>query len=125
MRSIFLFMTALFLGSFVVAAAPGVAGAGPLPALSAAPTAPGIVEAVDYTRRYWRRYCKVNNCDPDDMIGQPMVTPRVVGEAIVTPDGGTVLVVPLRPSSCGQYHYWNGVACVDARYNTPNLGRKY
>ena len=52
MRSIFLFIAALFLGSFVVAAAPGVAGAGPQPALSAAHTAAGIVEAVDYTRRY-------------------------------------------------------------------------
>ena len=125
MRSIFLFITALFLGSFVVAAAPRVAGAGPLPALSAAHTAAGIVEAVDYTRRYWRRYCKLNNCDPDDMIGRPLVAPRVVDDVIVTPDGGTVVVVPLRPSSCGLYHYWDGSVCIDARYNTPYLGRRY
>jgi hypothetical protein len=118
-------LTALFLGSFVVAAAPGDAGAGPLPALSAAHTAPGIVEAVDFTRRYWRRYCKFNGCDPDDMIGAPVVTPQIVDEVMVTPDGSTVVVVPLRPSSCGQYRYWNGSTCIDARYNTPYLGRRY
>jgi hypothetical protein len=95
-----------------------------LPVLRAVPVATPLAEKVDYTRRYWRRYCKVNNCDPDDMIGTPLVAPRVVGEAVVTPDGDTVVVVPLRPSSCGQYHYWNGSACVDARYNTPYLGPK-
>jgi hypothetical protein len=125
MRSIFLFMTALFLGSFVVAAAPDDAGAGPLPALRADYAATLLVEKVDYSRRYWRRYCKVNGCDPDDMIGGTIVAPRVVDDVIVTPDGGTVVIVPLRPSSCGQYRYWNGSVCVDARYNTPYLGRRY
>jgi len=32
--------------------------------------------------------------------------------------------VPVRPLSCGEYHYWNGSACVDARYNDPYLGPK-
>jgi hypothetical protein len=26
-----------------------------------------------------------------------------------------------RPSSCGEYRYWNGVRCVDARDNPPDL----
>jgi hypothetical protein len=122
MRNFFLLVTALFVGSFVLSAAPRDAGAGPLPAISA-PTAPGIVAAVDYTRRYWRRYCRDNGCDPDDMIAaSPVVAPRVVDEVIVTPDGGTVVVVPLRPRSCGQYRYWNGSTCIDARYNTPYIG---
>ena len=29
--------------------------------------------------------------------------------------------VILRPTSCGQYHYWDGTACADARVNPPNL----
>ena len=32
------------------------------------------------------------------------------------------VVPPPRPTSCGQYHYWNGQNCVDARYNRPYLG---
>jgi hypothetical protein len=35
-----------------------------------------------------------------------------------------VVVAPrviVRPSNCGQFRYWNGTACVDARINPPNL----
>ena len=34
------------------------------------------------------------------------------------------VVPPPRPTSCGQYHYWNGQNCVDARYNRPYLGAR-
>jgi len=44
----------------------------------------------------------------------------VVPEAVV--EGAPVVVVPVRPASCGEFRYWNGVACVDARYNDPYLG---
>lgn len=30
-----------------------------------------------------------------------------------------------RPSSCGQYRYWNGDYCADARYERPYLGPRY
>lgn len=30
-----------------------------------------------------------------------------------------------KPSSCGQYRYWNGDRCVDARYRRPYLGPRY
>jgi hypothetical protein len=46
-------------------------------------------------------------------------TPRVYGyyrDAEVVEPG-----VVLRPSNCGQFRYWNGTACVDARINPPNL----
>jgi len=33
-----------------------------------------------------------------------------------------VLIVPVRPASCGQYRYWDGSRCVDARYHDPYLG---
>jgi hypothetical protein len=46
-------------------------------------------------------------------------TPRVYGyyrDAEVVEPG-----VSVRPSNCGQFRYWNGTACVDARINPPNL----
>ncbi len=52
-----------------------------------------------------------------------MVVPApVVPEGAPVVEGVPVVVVPLRPASCGEYHYWNGVACVDARYNNPYIG---
>jgi hypothetical protein len=30
-------------------------------------------------------------------------------------------VIPIRPANCGQYHYWNGERCVDARVVPPDL----
>lgn len=30
-----------------------------------------------------------------------------------------------RPTSCGQYRYWNGEYCADARYERPYLGPKW
>lgn len=32
---------------------------------------------------------------------------------------------PDRPSSCGQYRYWNGEYCADARYERPYVGPKW
>jgi len=32
---------------------------------------------------------------------------------------------PSRPPSCGQYRYWNGEYCADARYERPYLGPKW
>jgi len=33
--------------------------------------------------------------------------------------------VPLRPSSCGRYRFWNGQYCADARYQPPYLGPRW
>jgi hypothetical protein len=33
--------------------------------------------------------------------------------------------MPLRPRSCGKYHYWTGEYCADARYERPYVGRKW
>jgi hypothetical protein len=76
-----------------------------------------VIQAQYYPpRRYWRRY------GPG-----PYVVPPVAPVAPVVPVVPPVVVeqpviVPLRPTSCGEFHYWNGVACVDARYNKPYLG---
>lgn len=35
------------------------------------------------------------------------------------------VLIPLRPRSCGQYRYWNGEYCADARYERPYLGPRW
>ncbi len=36
-----------------------------------------------------------------------------------------VVYVPPRPVSCGQYRFWNGDYCADARYEKPYLGPRW
>ena len=58
--------------------------------------------------------------DPDDdTIVTERRAPRVYGyrSSTDTPD----VEVQLRPSNCGQYRYWNGVRCADARVNPPDI----
>jgi hypothetical protein len=35
------------------------------------------------------------------------------------------VMVPLRPSSCGRYRYWDGDRCLDARYDPPYIGPRW
>jgi hypothetical protein len=37
----------------------------------------------------------------------------------------TYVEEPARPTSCGQYRYWNGEYCADARYERPYIGPKW
>ena len=62
---------------------------------------------------YWRRYCKFHDCTA------PQVSVTVdAPPPVVNPDNPAIIaIVPIRPVSCGEFHYWNGSACVDARYN--------
>jgi hypothetical protein len=48
----------------------------------------------------------------------PVVPPVVADQRAV------VVAPPPRPASCGEYRYWNGQYCADARYNRPYLGPK-
>lgn len=48
--------------------------------------------------------------------------PPVVRGPYAPPVYGWVII---RPSSCGQYRYWNGVRCVDARYRPPYVGPRW
>ena len=78
----------------------------------------GLVQTVQiFPRRYYRQH--------------PYGTPPVVGVQPVVPvvppavaQEPVIVVPPPRPTSCGQYHYWNGQNCVDARYNRPYLGTR-
>ncbi len=92
------------------------AGAAQLPAQSARwfGSAPAMVEPAGY----WRRYCRFHDCTgPDVVVVQPDTPPAAVAD-----NPPVVAIVPVRPVSCGEFHYWNGAACVDARYNDPYLG---
>lgn len=76
----------------------------------------GLVQKVQiFPRRYYRKY--PYGAPPVVVVppAVPVVPPAVVEEPVI-------VVPPPRPASCGEYRYWNGQFCVDARYNTPYLG---
>ena len=83
---------------------------------------PALVEETGW-RRQWRRapYGPVVVVPNAGVVADPEVDVEVDVEV----DAGAPAIIvlpPPRPSSCGQYRYWNGVRCVDARYNDPYLG---
>lgn len=36
-----------------------------------------------------------------------------------------IVLVPVRPASCGRYRYWDGERCADARYDPPYVGPRW
>ena len=114
MRHALILLTAFIAGGIVLGVAPGNATVGHIQAVGAWNIHSGTIEKVDYWRRYYRRH----GYDPE---GPP---PPVVEEAPTVLTEPQVMIVPVRPVSCGEYRYWNGEACVDARYNNPYLGPK-
>ncbi len=85
------------------------AGAAQLPAQSARwfGSAPAMVEPAGY----WRRYCRFHDCTgPDVVVVQPDTPPAAVAD-----NPPVVAIVPVRPVSCGEFHYWNGSARADGR----------
>jgi hypothetical protein len=88
--------------------------AGPLPDVASAIVAPASVIEAGW-RRNWRRY------GPDVVVPDADVD---VDVDVIVP-GETpplIAIVPVRPASCGQYRYWDGERCVDARYHNPYIG---
>lgn len=107
---------ALVAGGLVLGLSADTATASPLPALTSPAVDASAVTTVGWRERYYRRH-GVWPRGPRRAIDDDAV--------VVAPIGGdAVIVAPVRPRSCGEYHYWNGVACVDARYNDPYLGPK-
>jgi hypothetical protein len=115
MRRIFLGMT-FFIGCGILAGAAARSATGaPLPQVASGASGASLVEPVGY----WRRYCRYNDCTGPNVV----VVPTAPTAPLMVPGGPPVIaVVPVRPVSCGEYRYWNGTACVDARYNTPYIG---
>ena len=70
----------------------------------------GPVVVVPNTAATVDRNVEVEVDDDDDALSQGGLNPPIVA------------IVPVRPTSCGEYRYWNGNRCVDARYNDPYLG---
>jgi len=101
----------------------GSSQATPGPVLTAPPSAVDgdMVQKVQlFPRRYYRR----NGPGPYAVPPAVVVVPPVVVETPII-DGvpvAPIVVLPPRPASCGEFRYWNGVACVDARYNNPYIG---
>jgi hypothetical protein len=104
-----------------LAVAPREAGAGPVPTASAPPATSALIEQAGYWKRRWRN----GYYGPGVVIPDAEVDVDAGGDVDVEVDAPAVIVLPPpRPLSCGEYHYWNGERCVDARYNTPYLGPK-
>jgi hypothetical protein len=106
-------MTALILG-FMALPVPASAASLLAPAAGVYGPSPATVERIDY----WRRYCRFHDCTG------PQVNLTVdAPPPVVNPENPAIIaIVPVRPVSCGEFHYWNGSACVDARYNNPYVG---
>lgn len=107
MRSVLALVTALGLGGFAFGLTSDPAQSAPAAVIASPDASEAIVENVAMYRRHYR------SAVPADPYDDTMV-----GEAVPAP------VIVLRPTSCGVYKYWNGVACVDARYTDPYLGPK-
>jgi len=91
------------------------ATAGSLPALSDSVLAPSLIEKAG-----WRRYRRQGY---GPVVVLPDAEVEVDGDVGVDVDVPAVIVLPPpRPLSCGEYRYWDGARCVDARYNRPYLG---
>lgn len=116
MRRILTLVTVVAGGGLYLGLSSHDAEALPSSTISAPAAMPTAIESAQYYARrpWWRRQ-------------EPIVVPK---EAIETDpnlaEGGfsppIVAIVPVRPASCGEYRYWNGNRCVDARYNDPYLG---
>ena len=113
MRRSLIPLSAFIAGVVIAVMAPGHAGAGPQPALAPLHAEPSIVEKAGYLRRQYRRQLRRNGYISEATPHAPAVV------------GDEVVLVPLRPSSCGQYRYWSGARCADARYETPYIGPRY
>jgi hypothetical protein len=84
---------------------------------------PVVSPSVAVEAGYRRRYCRHYGCGPEVLPpGMEMVPGAELDIDLDVP--AVVVLPPPRPLSCGQYRYWNGAACVDARYTDPYLGAK-
>jgi hypothetical protein len=118
MRHILIAVVAIIAG-LIFAAASSHAAPGTVLTAPAATVEGGLVQKVQiFPRRYYRQY--PYGAPPVVVVppAVPVVPPVVVEEPVI-------VMPPPRPASCGEYRYWNGQYCVDARYNRPYLGPRY
>jgi hypothetical protein len=96
----------------------GDATAQPLPTVSSTVVAPSLIHNAGYSKRYCRRY----GCPPTVVVLPDAAADVDVDVTVPGETPPIIAIVPVRPVSCGQYKYWDGERCVDARYNNPYLG---
>jgi hypothetical protein len=125
MRRILTLMTVIAGGSLCLGLSSHDAKALPSSTISAPAAMPSAIESVQYyTRRQLRRRGPVVVVPNNGATADPDV--EVEADADALSQGGlsppVIAIVPVRPTSCGEYRYWNGSRCVDARYNDPYLG---
>ena len=121
MRQGLILMTVLFSAGIGLGFSSHDAEAAPLPA--AAPVVASAVVVEAGWRRNWRRYGP-DVVMPDAQVDLDVDSDGDVDEQVIVP-GETpplIAIVPVRPASCGQYRYWNGDRCVDARYHDLYIG---
>jgi len=117
MRQVLTAVAVIIGSSIALNVSPHDAVARPIPAVSPSAVVQAVIEKAGYWKRRWRYG-----------YGPDVVVPDAdVGVDVTAPDAATlnppiVAIVPVRPVSCGQYHYWDGERCVDARYNNPCVG---
>jgi hypothetical protein len=112
MHRLLILAAVLIGGAAGLVAASHEADAGPSPSAVAAVAAPAPVLEAGW-RRNWRRYPPAVVM-PDADVEVDVIVPNEAPPLIA--------IVPVRPASCGQYRYWDGDRCVDARYNNPYIG---
>ena len=120
--------------TFAAATAAGCIGIGasyegaasPSPSVFNAVAAPTLVEETGWRRQWRRGYGAPVVVAPNPGVAvDPDVEIESEVDVEVDVEAGppaVILLPPPRPASCGQYRYWNGERCVDARYNDPYLG---
>jgi hypothetical protein len=114
-RQVLTFVAVLIGVGIGLGASSHYAAAGPLPAVSSPFVVSALVVEAGW-RRNWRRY------GPDVVIPDADIDVDVTAPAVVTENPPIIAIVPVRPASCGEYRYWDGERCVDARYHNPYLG---
>ncbi len=117
MRNILSLVSACMAAGFILSVMPSSVMAAPGASLATSTIVPEIIEKAGWRRRYYRRH---RYLPPPPAYYAPEGPSYYVPEAPLVDE--EVLLVPVRPSSCGEFYYWNGEACVDARYYDPYLG---
>jgi hypothetical protein len=112
------FATMAFIAGVIVSGPSSHAAPGPVLAATAGNVAGGMIQKVDY----WHRYYRQHGYAPGTVVVIPAPVPAPVPDASPPAVEVAPILVPVRPLSCGEYHYWDGVQCVDARFNKPYLG---
>jgi hypothetical protein len=125
MRRILTLMTVVAGGSLCLGLSSHDAEALPSSTISAPAAMPTLIESAQYyARRQLRRRGPVvvvpNTAATVDRDVEVEVDDHALSQGGLNPP--IVAIVPVRPASCGEYRYWNGNRCVDARYNDPYLG---